>query len=593
MKTVTNYKRISNRPGGFVLAFVLITMLVLTLVGFSVIQMTEGAAVQAVLYQNEAIAMSAAEAAYENAIYWMSDNPDLLLDMDISGTDGTLEFPNSRADYQVRFDGFVGYRPVFEVTANGYCGSFHRSIRVYAAQAISGWEMGMCRIPKNTAATEAVYFVDGEIIDMPIHINSYGAVDDSQRDIFIDGNPVFTEEVTMEESRHSSGGMDKYSMIMGVFNNGILFDQPKSLITDEASIDKKVQWFETTIRDQQPTMVFTPQKNNSVTEAQEAVQLEFFTGADGLGYVRITDDCTVRGYTESGTTWDYKVQPGTNATRFDKYPIYAYHYIPENAEGNGKRITRTIDSIQMSAEYGVIQSPPCGMIYVEGNVVIGCASENATNPFVSEINVIQGKVSVIATGNIWIASSIMVSNKDDAGIVYPRQADGMPSLENPNALGLFSQGVIKIMDPGMVETLSGPSVISGIVYEPIAIKDSGYADNTYHRHLPNPMVVEAAITVGGGGWGAEHVEASMGFFGGSTGGRKDTGWWQDDLIVRGTLTEVVRGIVGMTGSDGYLKYYYFDERMLSGLIPGTIRLKGKFVTTPGGWTDFRVDMKPE
>jgi hypothetical protein len=79
----------------------------------------------------------------------------------------------------------------------------------------------------------------------------------------------------------------------------------------------------------------------------------------------------------------------------------------------------------------------------------------------------------------------------------------------------------------------------------------------------------------------------------SSGGRKEASGTQDDLVVRGTLTEVVRGVVGLTGSDGFLKNYYFDRRMLSGLIPGTVRLKGKFITTPGGWSDFRVDTKPE
>jgi len=92
------------------------------------------------------------------------------------------------------------------------------------------------------------------------------------------------------------------------------------------------------------------------------------------------------------------------------------------------------------------------------------------------------------------------------------------------------------------------------------------------------------MTVGGGGWGAENV--------GYPGGRKTSGS-EDDLVVRGTLTEVIRGVVGIIGRNGYSKNYYFDQRMLSGLIPGTVRLKGKFVTVPGGWSDFRVDTKPE
>ena len=604
MKTDKQQKRAKNRTQGSVLAFVLILMVILSLFGFALIKISEGVSLQSLLFQNEQIAMLTAEAAYENAIYWMSQNPDLLLDMDMSGTDGSFDFPDSRADYHVKFYGFVGYRPIFEVTANGYCGTYHRGIRVYAAQAVSGWEMGMCRIPTGTSSTNEVYFVSGEIIDMPIHINSYGAVDDSQEDIAISGNPTFLQDVSMEESRYSSGGKDKYNGIIHVFDEGISFDQPKSLITDEASIDKKVKWYEETIKDERPDLVLKPQKNNSVSEAQAAVQVEFFVGTDGIGYVRITDDCTVRGRTGGSDTYDYKVQPGTSATRFEKYPIYAYHYIPENAESSGKQVTRTIESIQISADYGAIESPPSGMIYVDGNVVIGSASENLSDPDVAGLNVVQGKICVVATGNIWIADSITVSDKDDNGNNYPRQADGMPALDNPNVLGLFAQGVIKIADPGLVEDYAasggwkwvkvdgkwekifvpgGVPTVSGMEYEPIGIKDSGYSDGDYHRHLPDPMVLEAAMTIGGGGWGAENV--------GYPGGRETSGS-TDDLIVRGTLTEVIRGVVGIIGRNGYEKNYYFDERMLSGLIPGTVRLKGKFVTTPGGWSDFRVDKKP-
>ena len=227
------------------------------------------------------------------------------------------------------------------------------------------------------------------------------------------------------------------------------------------------------------------------------------------------------------------------------------------------------------------------MIYVDGNVVVGSASEHLSEPQIADLNIVQGKLAVVATGNIWIADSVTVSDKDDAGNSYLRQSDKMPVQDNPNALGLFAGGVVKVVDPGMVESLGDPPGVSGMVYEPVAIKDTGYADGTYHRHLPETMVLEAAITVGGGGWGAEHVRR------GTSGGRKETSGVQDNLVVFGTLTEVFRGVVGLTGSDGYLKNYYFDQRMLSGLIPGNVRMKGKFATVPGGWSDFRVDTKPE
>ena len=71
------------------------------------------------------------------------------------------------------------------------------------------------------------------------------------------------------------------------------------------------------------------------------------------------------------------------------------------------------------------------------------------------------------------------------------------------------------------------------------------------------MVVEAAVTVGGGGWGAENVRS---------GGRKTTGN-NDNLILRGTISECIRGIVGIIGSNGYLKKYYLDKRLLEGILP--------------------------
>jgi hypothetical protein len=59
------------------------------------------------------------------------------------------------------------------------------------------------------------------------------------------------------------------------------------------------------------------------------------------------------------------------------------------------------------------------------------------------------------------------------------------------------------------------------------------------------------------------------------------------LIVRGTITEAVRGVVGLIGADGYLKFYYFDERLLEGILPGDIWLRGKYIPAPAGWHDYR------
>lgn len=603
----TKHKKGSAYRSGSVLVLVVIVTFLLMLVGASLIRVGEGAADHAVLYKNETVSIMAAEAAYETALAWMAQCQDLYLNMDMTGTSGSVSFGNATADYTVEFYDFVGYRPVYEVTANGYCGTFHRSIRSYLTQAISGWDMGVCRVPSSGSSTSTVTFSSGEIIEMPVHINSYADPHDSDIDIYVTGDPTFLRSVSMGEARYSSGGFDKYKSIINVFDNGIMFNQPKSLITDEDSIQEKIDWYEDCVQDQKPQQYFTPVADSSVTMEQPAIQLEFVVDSNGKGAVRITEDCTVRGYISSSSSWDYKVRPGTDGTRFDLYPIYGYHYIPEDAVDDGKRYFKLISEMQVVPEYGDVDGPPFSLIFVDGNVIIGSASEHASDTGISQLNVVQGKMVVVATGNIWVAGSIVVSDKDDSGKSYARQADGKPGLENPNVLSLISQGVVKVVDPGMSERLANPGGwewvksgwswvkvwveggipdVSGLEYEPIGNKDTGYADYTYHRHLPDPTVVEAAITVGGGGWGAEHVRRT-------SEERKEASGKTDDLIVRGTLTEVVRGVVGLVDADGYSKNYYFDERLMSGIIPGNTSLKGKFVTVPGGWNDYRVDTKPE
>ncbi|MBA7705993.1 hypothetical protein ES703_114837 [subsurface metagenome] len=96
------------------------------------------------------------------------------------------------------------------------------------------------------------------------------------------------------------------------------------------------------------------------------------------------------------------------------------------------------------------------------------------------------------------------------------------------------------------------------------------------------MVIEAAITVGGGGWGAENVERN------TYGDRKEApgSGAQNDLIIRGTVTEAVRGVVELIGTDGYLKRYYLDERLFEGILPGDIWLQSKYIPAPAGWRDY-------
>jgi hypothetical protein len=289
---------------------------------------------------------------------------------------------------------------------------------------------------------------------------------------------------------------------------------------------------------------------------------------------------------------DYKIQPGHDGEKYETYYIYSYHFMPENAEQQGYRATKRIDETYVSQSFGDVESEPGGQIFVDGNVVIGGDRSDHDGD-----QVVKGKITVTATGNIWIADSIVVDG--------PHEADGKPTMDNPNVLGLVAQGVIKVADPGMSGYDAGgknnypgpPDDLQNFEYVPVGRADPGQwvwegfgwkkqkvwqPAEAYDRHLPDPMVVEAAITVGGGGWGAENVEWN------GYGNRKELDGDPDRLIVRGTITEAVRGVVGLIDRDGFVKQYYMDARLLEGILPGDVWLKGKYIPAPAGWHDYRA-----
>jgi hypothetical protein len=516
--------------------------------------------------------MLAAEAGYEKAIYWMSQQQDMLsaLQKGVAGTSGSLNFTDGDCDYQIQLFTFVGYRPVYRVISNGHSGVFNRTVDVLVLQAMSGWDMGMCRVLFGGTKTSSVNFASGEIIDLPLHINNLHDSPD-YRDIYISGSPQFLRPVAMGESRHTDVGSDKYASVMGLFDGGIYFDQPDSRVTDEASIQTKVDRFKDSTKTQ---FQFEPTAKADIKDKHPAVQLEFFVEG-GVGKVRITDNCTVRGYQRNSdnNTLDFKLKPGTDGEQSERYDIYAYHFMSEDAEGNGERFARRIDETYVTQLIGEMESEPGGQIFVDGNVIIG-----GDQTLHNGDQVVKGKITVVATGNIWIADSVVVDG--------PRDADGKPTMDNPNVLGLIAQGVIKVADPGMSGYDKGgknvypgpPDEPKDFEYVPIGRTDGG---DEYDRHLPDPMVVEVALTVGGGGWGAENVEWN------GYGNRKEADGKQDNLIVRGTLTEAVRGVVGLIGKDGYIKQYYTDERLLEGVLPGDIWLRSKYIPAPAGWNDYR------
>ena len=572
---------LNKNTRGSVLGLVMIAIVLLLILGGGLLAVSLGVSHQTAMIQNETAAMAAAEAGFEKAVFWMSRQSDMISALGSGEASGTLTFDNSSCEYNVDMAAFIGASPVYEITSVGHSGEFTRTVSVHIIQAVGGWSMGMCRVPSGSSSTTTVNYVDGEVIEMPIHINSYGDPRDSTRDIHLVGDPVFLRAVSMSESRYSSGGSDKYGSVINVFDNGIYFNQPSSRITDPATVATKVGRF----RDSTDARFkYTPDGAAGVPTPQHAVHLEFFVDG-GVGKVRVTNNCAVRGYRQNADsrTWDFRIDDA-NPDQFERYYIYAYHMRPTDADATGERAVVAVEDTYVTQSFGDLETEPGGQIYVDGNVVIG--SGDTTLP---SRNAVKGRLTVVATGNIWVADSITAEGSHDA--------DGKPSQDNPNALGLIALGVVKVVDPGMssggagagnptLEAMptgwapSGDYSKKPFTYVPIGIRDDGQPN--YRRHLPDPVVVEAGMTVGGGGWGAENVQR------GSYGNRKEASGVQDDLVLRGTLAEATRGVVGLVGSDGFLKNYYLDERLLTGILPGDIWLRGKFVPLPAGWKDYRA-----
>ncbi len=551
---VAQKKRVAG--SGFALPLVIIVMIILIMLSAGAMMAGYGSRLQAVKAKAETEAMLAAEAGYEQAIFWMSQQSDILGAIQSGGGSGNINFSTSRCSYEISFQDFIGARPVFKILSTGISGrpTFTRIVDVSVMQETSGWAMGACRVPTGPTSTTGVHFADDEIIDMPLHINNAHDSPD-ERDMFITGTPQFLRKVEMGEPRKTSGGYDKYSGVMTLFDDGIYFDQPNVRITDEAAVLSKINRF----RDSTDAAYrFNPVGTASFSK-YNAVQLEFFVEG-GIGKVRITNNCSVKRKTAG--TYDYKVEPGSGGNRFEIYDIYDYHTKPTSEAS----IPVPIENTYVTQEFAGYESEPGGQIYVDGSVVIGGESN---------IQTVKGKITVVATGNIWVADSIKMDGAHDT-------SPDRPSADNTNVLGLIAQGVIKVVNP---TSSSSPYTPSGQIYQPIGITKP-YPYNS-GRYLPDPTVVEAAITVGGGGWGAEYVGVydpySHNYL------RREYTSPQDDLIVCGSITEVIRGAVGIVGSDGYLKNYYIDPRLMSGILPGDIWFSGKYIPAPAGWHDHSIN----
>ncbi len=592
--TISAEKRRRAPTKGLVLVIVVAGLTILAMVGIGLLNIAYGARREAVALKADVAAMLAAEAGYEKAVYWMSQQQDILsaLQQGVPGTTGSVDFPGSSCVYGINLFTFVGTRPVFQIVCEGHSGVFARNVDVLVVQAISGWDMGLCRVPSGPTETIPVNFTSGEIIDMPISINKQDDNPD-MRDIHISGVPRFLEAVAMGESRTTSGGADKYGDVMGLFEGGIYFNQPTTKVTDEDSVQTKVDRFRDSTKAE---CRFTPVGTAALSNSLPAVQLEFYVDG-GIGKVRVTNNCTVRGFHQNQDykTYDFKITPGSSGTHYERYDIYAYHVVPTSEGTIADQITLAVEDTYVTQSFGGVESEPGGQIFVDGNVVIGGNLALHNND-----QVVQGRITVVATGNIWMADSVCVDGSHDA--------QGRPTLDNTNVLGLLAQGVIKVVDPGLSE-IDGTIENTQYAYAPIGRPDNpgaseyievssvggrgrwGGGDSStatlepnpdyYERHLPDPMIVEAAITVGGGGWGAENVQRSI------YGNRKEADGYQDDLVVHGSISEAIRGVIGLIGADGFLKIYRMDERLLTGIVPGDIWLRGKYVPAPAGWRDYR------
>lgn len=552
---------ISRRRKAFALVMVVVVAVVLALLGAALLQICYGVRLRAMKLKHETVAMLAAEAGYEKGIFWMSQQDDVLtgLSNNDPGAIGSINFADGKCDYKVQFSGFIGSRPIYKILSTGHSGPSNRVVDVCVMQKITGWDMGLCRIPNGTTSTDEVHFANGEVISMPVHINDRKDNPDT-RDIYITGNPQFAERVEMGESRYN-GHTDKYSGVMGLFDGGIAFDQPDVKITDEAAVQSKVNRFRGFTK---PAYRFTPSGTADLQYYHSAVQLEFYVQSS-IGMVKITNNCTVRGVPNGQL--DYHIKPGSGGTQYEKYDIYAYHYKPVGEIS----ITAPITDTYVSQTFAGQASELGGQIFVDGNVIIGSADY--------EQMVVEGKLTIVATGNIWIADSVIVSGALHGGTFVPNK-------NNPNVLGLISQGVIKIIDPGLSDNYGTLSPVQDRIagaakmhsYVPVANADTkSPAPNK--RILPDPTIVLAAVTVGGGGWGAENVNDSF--------TRKEFSGNQDDLILVGSICEAVRGVVGKVGADGYIKKYTIDERLLEGVLPGNIWFSGKYIPAPAGWSDYR------
>ncbi|GAI31727.1 unnamed protein product, partial [marine sediment metagenome] len=110
-------KHIKKRS--YVLVLTVITMVILTILGLGLLTVSFGVRLHASRLKNEAIAMLAAEAGYEKAVFWMGQQQDMSYVMKSGGSySDSITFPNSRCDYTISMYAYLGSRPAYRIVSD-------------------------------------------------------------------------------------------------------------------------------------------------------------------------------------------------------------------------------------------------------------------------------------------------------------------------------------------------------------------------------------------------------------------------------------------------------------------------------------------
>ena len=117
MGTQNSKLKTQNYRDGAILGLVVVCLVILAALGGGLLAIAYGVRMQAIRTKNEAVAMLAAEAGYQKAIFWMSQQQDVItaLQEGVPGTSDSLQFADANCDYNIEFFTFIGSRPIYRI----------------------------------------------------------------------------------------------------------------------------------------------------------------------------------------------------------------------------------------------------------------------------------------------------------------------------------------------------------------------------------------------------------------------------------------------------------------------------------------------